>query len=156
MSGGSITKKMRPRQTRVGGKSKNLLVELMLPSGVRLRRLTSARVAAVCESLGEHVTTRNVQRILGGSLRDIGPLVQAWRESREDVACGTETALIDDTVSPFGIVLLNALDDHFRSSSAAYGAFQAELLKRLTKIEAKLTRIEAQIAQRDRKSGSEK
>ena len=149
MSGGTATKKTRPGQTRVDSKSKPLLVDLVLPPAARLRRLTAARVAAVCESLGEHVTTRNVQRILGGSLRDIGPLVQAWRKSREDAGRGMGTAQTNDTVPSIGFILVNALDDHFRASSLAQRSFQAELLKRLSKIEAKLTRIEAQIAQRN-------
>lgn len=145
---GSTSKKTRPGQTRVDSKS-SLLVDLALPPGARLRRLTAARVAAVCESLGEHVTTRNVQRILGGSLRDICPLVQSWRKSREDTGRGTGTAPTNDDVPPIGFIMVNALDDHFRASSLAQRSFQAELLKRLSKIEAKLTRIEAQIAQRN-------
>lgn len=152
MSGGTTTKKTRPRRTPVDNKSKALLVDLMVPSAVKLRRVTSARVAAVCESLGEHVSTRNVQRVLGGSLRDIAPLVQAWRKSRE----AGSMELTDDTARSIGFILLNALDDHFRASSTAHRSFQAELLKRLSKIEAKLTRIEAQVAQRNQKSGPEK
>ncbi len=145
---GSTSKKTRPGQTRFESKS-TLLVDLALPPGARLRRLTAARVAAVCESLGEHVTTRNVQRILGGSLRDIGPLVQSWRKSRENTGRGMGTAPTNDDVPSIGFIMINALDDHFRASSLAQRSFQAELLKRLSKIEAELTRIEAQIAQRN-------
>ncbi|CAN7303245.1 DNA-binding protein [Pseudoxanthomonas sp. LjRoot143] len=47
--------------------------------GIRPKRLTPERVFTVCEQLGGYATTRNVQRILGGSLRDIAPLLRQWR-----------------------------------------------------------------------------
>ncbi len=59
------------------------------------------------------------------------------------------TALTNHTEPSIGFILVNALDDHFRASSLAQRSFQADLLKRLSKIEVKLTRIEAQIAQRN-------
>lgn len=47
-------------------------------------KVTSERVAAVCEALGaEHVTLRAVQAQIGGSMRDVAPLVRAWRKSNK-------------------------------------------------------------------------
>lgn len=50
---------------------------------LRRRRITAAKVTALCEQLGEDATLRNVQRALGGSFRELGPLVRAWRDARE-------------------------------------------------------------------------
>ena len=44
------------------------------------KKVTPERVAAACRQLGPHVTLRAVQQAIGGSLRDIGPLVRLWRE----------------------------------------------------------------------------
>jgi len=44
------------------------------------KKVTPERVAAACRRLGPHVTLRAVRQAIGGSLRDIGPLVRQWRE----------------------------------------------------------------------------
>jgi hypothetical protein len=44
------------------------------------KKVTPERVAAACRRLGQNVSLRTVQKAIGGSLRDIGPLVRQWRE----------------------------------------------------------------------------
>jgi hypothetical protein len=44
------------------------------------KKVTWARVSAACEQLAPHPTLRAVQQAIGGSIRDIGPLVKRWRE----------------------------------------------------------------------------
>ena len=112
-----------------------MLVDLRLPAAAKRRRLTLASVSAVCEQLGEHVSTRNVQRLLGGSLRDIGPLVQAWRDNRAAVAVN---AAAGDQAQALGAILIGALQDQGAAIAAALErqteattASQQELLDRV-------------------------
>ncbi len=49
---------------------------------IRLPRITPRRIANACEQLGDAVSVRNVHRMLGGSFRDIGPMVEHWRKSQ--------------------------------------------------------------------------
>jgi hypothetical protein len=44
------------------------------------KKVTWARVSVACEQLAPHPTLRAVQQAIGGSIRDIGPLVKRWRE----------------------------------------------------------------------------
>jgi hypothetical protein len=44
------------------------------------KKVTWARVSAACEQLAPHPTLRAVQQAIGGSIRDISPLVKRWRE----------------------------------------------------------------------------
>lgn len=53
-----------------------------LPDTIKWRRATPTRVAAVCVQLGDNVSLRNVQRVIGGSFRDLGPLVSAWKDKK--------------------------------------------------------------------------
>lgn len=78
--------------------------------GIRAKRLTLERVFSVCEQLGDYATTRNVQRILGGSLRDIAPLVKQWRD--KDVAELQGSATYTDDVKAVGAFIVNLLRDH--------------------------------------------
>jgi len=52
---------------------------------VRLPRITDARVAAVCAQLGDAVSLRNVQRVMGGSFSTLGPVVDKWRKNNPPV-----------------------------------------------------------------------
>ena len=108
-------RRRRP-QTRLGNDSSAVLVDLRLPAAAKRRRLTLASVSAVCEQQGEHVSTRNVQRRLGGSLRDIGPLVQAWRDNR---ATAGVTAAAGDQAQALGAILIGALQDQSAAIAAA-------------------------------------
>lgn len=44
------------------------------------KKVTPERVAAACRRLGRHVSLRAVQKAIGGSLRDIAPLLRQWRD----------------------------------------------------------------------------
>lgn len=84
--------------------------QIGLPVQVRPRRLTQGRVAAVCAQLGEHVSVRNVQRVLGGSLRDVAPMVRRWREdhSAVDAALASHGG---DAPQALGAIVLAAIED---------------------------------------------
>lgn len=137
----SATSPQPPRrrpQTRLGNDSSAVLVDVRLPAAAKRRRLTLASVSAVCEQLGEHVSTRNVQRLLGGSLRDIGPLVQAWRNNR---ATAGVNAAAGDQAQALGAILIGALQDQGAAVAAALerqaeatAASQRDLLDRVERL----------------------
>jgi chromosome segregation ATPase len=124
---------------------------------VRGRWLTQTRVAAVCEQLGEDVSVRNVQRILGGSLRDLAPKVRAWRETHASPAAADPSmadqrgALAALVASDLDAIEARAVQRHeqllqvFRGSNIGSRATaapstrdDAPLLKRLEGLEKKL------------------
>lgn len=123
----------RSPQTRLDN-----VVDLRLPGNVKRRRLTLANVSAVCEQLGEHVSTRNVQRILGGSLRDIGPLMQAWRENRE-AAGDVAKDPAGDQAQALGTILMAVLEEH---GAAVTAAIEAQAVANAATQEALLERVE--------------
>lgn len=134
----SASPRRRRPQTRLGNDASAVLVDLRLPAAAKRRRLTLASVSAVCEQLGEHVSTRNVQRMLGGSLRDIGPLVQAWRDNR---AAAGVTAAAGDQAQALGAILIGALQDQAAAIAAALerhavatAASQRDLLDRMERL----------------------
>lgn len=106
---------------------------------IRRRRITAETVAAVCEELGEDVSLRNVQRILGGSFRDLGPLVRAWRNGGAD-------ATIRPTPNTSNSVLFSLLQDWVGDFAAAETArTRRMLLKSTPRMEPLLAHIVALI-----------
>lgn len=140
------TVRRRRPQTRLGNDSGGgVLVDLRVPAAAHRRRLTLANVSAVCEQLGDHVSTRNVQRVLGGSLRDIGPLVQAWRENRDagDAAAATS----GDHMQALGAILRGALQDH---SATVAAALKDQALANAATQQALFDRVERLVGNRAR------
>lgn len=136
-SAAAPTPRTRRPQTRVdNGRS---LVDLRVPASARRRRLTLANVSAVCEQLGEHVSTRNVQRALGGSLRDIGPLVQRWRENRVAASDAAAAAGHGDQAQAIGAILMGALQEH---GAAVAAALQAQALANAATQQALFERVD--------------
>lgn len=110
-----------------------------MPASARRRRLTLANVSAVCEQLGEHVSTRNVQRALGGSLRDIGPLVHRWRENRVAASDAAAVAGHGEQVQAIGAILMGALQEH---GAAVAAALQAQALANAATQQALFERVD--------------
>ncbi|WP_299347576.1 hypothetical protein [uncultured Pseudoxanthomonas sp.] len=132
-SAATSTPPKRSPQTR-----RDNVVDLRLPGNAKRRRLTLANVSAVCEQLGEHVSTRNVQRILGGSLRDIGPLMKAWRENR-DAAGDAARDAGGDQAQALGTILMAVLEEH---GAAVTAAIEAQAVANAATQEALLERVE--------------
>lgn len=128
----------------IGNDVSGLMLDLGVPAAARRRRVTLANVSAVCEQLGEHVSTRNVQRVLGGSLRDIGPLVRAWKKNRAEPAAtdadgGHDLAL--------GAILRGALQEH---GAAVAAALEKQARSNEAAHRALLVRVESLVRGRDR------
>lgn len=122
------TSEQRRPQTRLSNAGASF-PDLGLPASVRRRRLTPGGVAAVCEQLGDDVSTRNVQRVLGGSLRDIGPLVQLWRDNRVEIDSGQAGA--GESVKAIGAILMSAIQGQserlIEANEQALDAFLARI-----------------------------
>jgi hypothetical protein len=116
-----------------------------VPAAARRRRVTLANVSAVCEQLGEHVSTRNVHRVLGGSLRDIGPLVQAWKRNRAETAA---TGARGDQGQALGAILRGALQEH---GTAVAAALAEQTRSNAAAHQALLARVEALVRGREGK-----
>ncbi len=125
--------------------------QIGIPPQARSRRLTQARVSAVCVQLGEHVSVRNVQRVLGGSLRDVTPMVRQWREDRSAV----EAALASsdgDATEALGAIVLAKLEDLGlaflgQRESASASMDPAGLLLAMRRLQDRLDRSAAGLAQ---------
>lgn len=109
--------------------------DLRLKGISRRTRVTAHNVAAVCAELGDMASTRNVQRVLGGSLRDIAPLVKAWREG---VPAGDEASAIQsvDGSRVIGAMVMQALEeqrDHLKLIAGAT-EIQGEALAAVAKL----------------------
>ena len=124
------------------------MLDFCLPPSVKRKRLTQARVAAVCEQLGDHVSTRNVQMILGGSLRDIGPLIQQWREKRTSQA--ENSAGSSEQVQAMGAIVLCLMQDHIsvisKMQDQAFRRVEGSLKSvsdRLEALTARIAKLEA-------------
>jgi hypothetical protein len=72
------------------------------------KKVTPERVAAACRRLGPHVSLRAVQKAIGGSLRDIGPLLRQWREQNPSAPVDLSAPTGPDAMSALLMARLEA------------------------------------------------
>jgi hypothetical protein len=90
------------------------------------KKVTHERVAAACRRLGPHVSLRAVQKAIGGSLRDIGPLVRQWRDQNPPQPVDMTNPSGPDALSALlmarldaqTVTLVDAQEDAFRLMQA--------------------------------------
>lgn len=127
-------KSMRRRSTD-GSDLQAAVRDLRLKGISRRTRVTAHNVAAVCTQLGDMASTRNVQRVLGGSLRDIAPLVKAWREGAPAGVEGSDGRAVDGS-HVIGAMVMQALEeqrDHLKLIAGAT-EIQGETLAAVAKL----------------------
>lgn len=99
------------------------------------KRVTDRSVANACERLGEDVTLRNVRELLGGgSTRDIGPKVKAWKASAMGkAAAASDLAKMLVNLDAWGKAFLSQMDHRLNElkrleNSIGFGESRDELV----------------------------
>ena len=105
------------------------------------KKVTPERVAAACRQLGPHVSLRAVQQAIGGSLRDIGPLVRQWREQNPPAPVDLTNPSGPDAL---GALLLARLDAQTQTLvDAQHDEFRVMQARLSSQIKDKLGQIAA-------------
>lgn len=105
------------------------------------KKVTPERVAAACRQLGPHLSLRAVQQAIGGSLRDIGPLVRQWREQNPPPPVNLSNPSGPDAL---GALLLARLDAQTQTLvDAQHDEFRVMQARLSTQIKDKLGQIAA-------------
>ena len=110
------------------------VADVRKPLGAKKRRVTKNAVYAICAQLGTDLTVRNVQAMLGGSARDIAPLVNQYRREHghaEDSASPTA----GDQVQAIGQIVVSSLREHAEAMGEANQRIADTIVNAVSRIE---------------------